>query len=1216
MEQPTLRRSAKPRALHIAGSLVGALAVAPPAVQLGFWAARSAAPYAAFFRSYAPPPAEPFMNMALAYAAFALAALAVLCAGGLAGAVLVSAAARLTQALVPARLRAWRPGWRALRIALLMAVLGGALLYADRRVGLPWPETPPPEASPWLEREKLIFREALAAHRYETVVLPVQADEPSFDRVARSLMTRYLSLRAEERIGAPLPDPTLLARALGARERRIELDGALAFAAELGARKVVVAKVRRSGETYGVQAASWVREADGGWRESGSGRLEKLAYGDRLPPSIAFRDSVDALLDQLGVGAARAPAPQPHAEPAELPLQDLLQLATREGGSPAERALRLQVLAALHERESLEAETLWERSLVALWRAAGDSELTRILQARAYLHLYRRPYALERLGTPSSGAGRALAAALDGNLPGLEAAAASIEPRALRLLAEIELADLHYFYGLGKRLAERRKRVLEPALSDPLLLDYRLSQTSWFRSDVHEALAGRVERIAPLDFGTGQAAGMWLRWLYMRDDPLNADQLALAAAIERTYLPAWRAKAADWPAHRAADRPAPWDYYDLVFATNRQALLKTVYGVLHFQGLPARAAHIIERLGSVFDGYPRLMYYEAWALDRLGRDAKPGAQKRLFSRSSALAVSAYRWEGGESHLASAVEYYIYERDYRKYLDEPPRWHRVEVPRERLQFERLRFGAKEMAREAERARRRLAYSDHNARPLRDLVRWLRRAGRAEEALAVLEANRQRFVGTLARAELLAEASEMARRGEDTLPVYREMLELDPDSWDARSRVARAYLEAGQPALAEKTWLAFPGFASHEGRNIVGLSNHAFDAGYQLYRRGEARHAEALLRESTRLATWSAREIRSREILAVMQDDLASALRHAQYQVERYASPQAGMRQLLYLSLLGHREQAGSLFFDYASRFGDEAVWTAAFIAHRMQGMEGAALEAWLREAAARDTRRDYLTGALRERHAFMLAYTDREPTEAALAQVRRAAQANNRSSFYPQLAEGYSAFRKRDFRAAADKLRGAHDDLYNISINRRESLSEWLPHVVLAYARSGRGDESRKLLAEHLTNIGVDADYLMARALTEGSAGQHDAAAASLRLAFHRLPRTATRSLEPGYTLLEACELLFTESGNDAYRALIEDFARRLQVDLPWPWAAAFEAKYARELDTRQLALAAASILDPGSMRIAHFPQAERAALRRAAARHASLLGAALRSPQR
>ncbi|MGH9795491.1 MAG: hypothetical protein ACRD5G_12020, partial [Candidatus Acidiferrales bacterium] len=69
----------------------------------------------------------------------------------------------------------------------------------------------------------------------------------------------------------------------------------------------------------------------------------------------------------------------------------------------------------------------------------------------------------------------------------------------------------------------------------------------------------------------------------------------------------------------------------------------------------------------------------------------------------------------------------------------------------------------------------------------------------------------------------------------------------------------------------------------------------------------------------------------------------------------------------------------------------------------------------------------------------------------------------------------------------------------------------------------------------------------------------------------------------------------------------------MQVDVPYSWAAAFEAKYATMSDARQLAIGAASMLDANSERLKQVPEADRAALRPAAIRHDSALGAALRS---
>src|SRR5688500_14346177 len=152
MEQPTHTRSAG----WMGGAVVGALLLVPPAVQLGILAARSVASHIAFLQFIAPEAAQPYVVLLAQLAAFAVTAALVLCLGGAAGMALQAALSPLGRFL-PQRVRAWRPRWRALRVTILLAILGGALHYADRRVGLPWPEAAPPARSAWLEREKEIF---------------------------------------------------------------------------------------------------------------------------------------------------------------------------------------------------------------------------------------------------------------------------------------------------------------------------------------------------------------------------------------------------------------------------------------------------------------------------------------------------------------------------------------------------------------------------------------------------------------------------------------------------------------------------------------------------------------------------------------------------------------------------------------------------------------------------------------------------------------------------------------------------------------------------------------------------------------------------------------------------------------------------------------------------------------------------------------------------
>jgi len=1197
-------------------AVIGHFLVAPPAVQLGLLAGNYASQYTGAAGS----------GEMLTYAAHVVATVAVaslvLTLGSAIG---IAAQSVLRAALAPigrwfgARFAgisiSW---WKVTRIAVLLAVLGGAILFADAMGAIPWPEAKPPEVSQWIEREKAVFTSALAGRRHEILVLPVQADGQSLDRIARSLMTRYLARRVEGRTGKLLPDPTLVARALDVRARKIDMAQAQRLAELVGARTIVSSVVRRSVETFDMESRVWTREGDGGsWREGASGALRKVRFHDRLPPSAAFRGELDALLDQLKIGAAEPV--EAKAEPAQAaadPMEDLLKLAPHGAGTPSNRALRLQLLASMHERESLEAQTLWERSLVALWNAP-PSDLDRLLEARAYLHLSRRPYALERLGEPASPAEHALLAVLNGDLPGVEAAALTIENQALRIMTEIELADLYAAYDLEARLTDRRKTLLDLSWTDPAVLAFRLSAPEWFSPEVHAVVEDRLRPVRPARLGYPDLIAAWLHWLYFMPDPLAHHGLRVARSIERSYTPVWREHGAEWAAHPAADRTAPWDYYDLLFALNRSGLVKSVRSTIEKQDLPQRAVNTIETLGGTFVGHPWLTFLHARALDQAGRKLEPGGpQARRYSRSGALAVAVYGWEGGESPISMRAEYLIFERGYHKYVDEPIKSYRGTVPYAREYVDQTSFTAREIERSIAETRRRLEYSDRYPQPLRDLVRWLRRAERTDEAVATVERNRHRFVGTVARVELLAEAREVSGRGEIPIGLYRELLELDPYSQSAYWRLARAHLEGGRPEEAEAVFLAYPGFKDRERQNPVGLANFAHSAGYEFYWRGDSARATALLRLSTTFGTGAGSEMRSREILALLDNNMDAAMQETQMLIGRYSDSRAGSRYVMYLSLLGRHEQADSQFRGLANRFDDEHIWIGTFVGQRMRGFEGAELQAWLEQLGSADRHRNYMAASLRERHAFMMALIDRPATDEALERIRKAAAVNNRSPFYPDLAQGYIALRKGDFAAAGPKLRETHDVLFNISNTRREQLAELLPYVAYAYVRSGKHDEAEKMVSNYLFNMGADSDYLIARALLYGFAGDHEAASTLLRRAYFRLPGTRTRSFYPGYILLEACEFLLQDSGNDAYRRLIAELARRIQVDIPYSWAAAFEAKYATVTDRRQLAIAAASILDPKSERLKQVSEAERAALRAGAIRHDSALGAALRSKAR
>ncbi len=1197
----------------LAGGLLGHLALIPPAVRLAPSLGSFGSGYAS---NYVSSPAVQWVAYGIATAFFAVMVL------GIGSALGMGMQAALRAVLGPL----WRPiagrwQWPSRKaVALtcvLAAVLAGAGIYAHGEGMLQWPEAKMPDASPWIEREKALYKEVLAQAKADVVVLPLQADGPTFDRAARALMTRYLAARMEERAKQRVADPTLVMRALDARARQLDQQEALALAQSTGARTALVGSVRRDGQTFVVRARLWTRDGDSSaFREGPGAVLEGLRFDDRTPPEVAFREAMDQLLDQLKIGQAPAAAPAPAVVKQEPAISELIKVVSDPQGTPLELALRLQLLASLHTGIDPRGQMLWERSLLALRHVERSVPEAIVLEARAAWKLGRRPYAVALLGEPGTPAGRALLAATNGDVLGTERALADVPPGPSRLMIELDLIDLYEEYRLNARLEERRKALLEKPAVDRALLDYRTARLEWFNAETIAHIAASLGRHAPGAADFAGSARAWARWLYGLQEDFGAGGQQLAAATERRRAPMWKREAARWAALRAADRPAEWDYYELLFEVNRSAAFKAISSVLDNQGLPESALQQIEALEPVFGGDPWFMGgLKARALETLGAKAEGEAQKRLHAQASALARAVYRWEGGESGLAWSAEQLIYELPYDKYTDEPPRSYRNQPRRSRTALEKIHYTPKELQDRISGARRRLEYSSSAIGALSDLAAWLRRAGQHEEASDEIRRNRHRFIGSPRRVELLLAEERGADRHEKAIALYGEALQLDAESWNAHWHLAAAYLEAGRAEEGQKLLLAYPGFVRRAPNDLVRLSNIAFSGGHLFYGRGAAELARPLFQLSESFGTGSARYMHARELLAVMQNDLRAAREQARREYARYSSAAAAARALTYSFLLGEAEAAWKDFPAHTTKHEEPQLWAAAWLGQRMQGMQPREVEAWLQKVA-RSAPSTYFANSMRERHAFMAVVIDRAPSEESLALIRSVANTANHSPFYPALAEGYFALRRGDAATAIARWRKPHQDLHAISLNRRQSYSELLPYMTLAYLRAGQPAEADKILLEHRRNLAEDADYLLAEATRAGLAGEHEAALRSLRLAFYRLPHTDTRTFEPGYTLLELCELLFKESGTDAYRQLIEEFSRRLLVETPHPWAAAFQARYAQDPEERRVALSAATILDPGSERLRQVPEAERIAAREAAERHASLLGVALRQVKR
>ena len=97
----------------------------------------------------------------------------------------------------------------------------------------------------------------------------------------------------------------------------------------------------------------------------------------------------------------------------------------------------------------------------------------------------------------------------------------------------------------------------------------------------------------------------------------------------------------------------------------------------------------------------------------------------------------------------------------------------------------------------------------------------------------------------------------------------------------------------------------------------------------------------------------------------------------------------------------------------------------------------------------------------------------------------------------------------------------------------------------------------------------------------------------LRLAFYNRPATGERPLYTEYQYAELVEWLYQATHQDAYRKLVLDWVKKVELLTPWyGWPYAMQAELDHDKAGRRRAIAMAAYLDPGSERLSKLPKAE------------------------
>lgn len=414
-------------------------------------------------------------------------------------------------------------------------------------------------ASGWLERRRALFAEVLRRSACDVMVAPVEIvggaqAQRALDRAARSLITREIAAQIEAQTGLCVLDPTLVARALGESARETSAAQVWKLSEAAGAAFVVRGSVEVDPEqqAFMVSLSAFARPAGkGAWAAGEAVQWGPIAFSDVVPPEAAFATAAPKAGGSLGLlGTPQQRVHEAAAQAAELPASPE-ELAT-DPGSALARARRLQLLAQASGDLEPAAEHLWERSIVALRETPAD-EAVRVTQARAALHLQRRPHALGLLQGTSGAEAHVLLELAQGNVRRAQALAAQITDPTAQLIAQLEIDQGLSRYGADIHLREGRAALAQRYAAYVALLPAGTGEP--MQPAVPALVRAELQRLGVAIQEPPLASTLRLVNAYVRGASAQGSEMARhAQAIERSYAPLWRARRS--VARRACRRPA------------------------------------------------------------------------------------------------------------------------------------------------------------------------------------------------------------------------------------------------------------------------------------------------------------------------------------------------------------------------------------------------------------------------------------------------------------------------------------------------------------------------------------------------------------------------------------------------------------------------------------------------------------------------------------
>jgi len=1083
--------------------------------------------------------------------------------------------------------------------------------------------------SAWVKAEQDQYRTFFDKQKFDVLIVPFQVQDYAFDHIERSLMTNYLVQQINSTSKLRVADPDIVERALGWGHRTFSVQRTYELANALGVRKIVRIFVGHNRDMKMRLTAVIQDRLQGARFDTGTAVrnivLKDIPFSDEKLPADVFTEMLPSIMDGLGIKEDRKNISKEIAGLNNVPLPlTPMAIVQSEEHSPLIRAAYLAMLSSFCPADSRTSERFLTRSLMMLRNVMPTSPDALFLKAYAFSMLYRRPAALELLRNPSTPEQAALRSYLDGDLSALPARLEKIESPIPKQLMQNALNDLRWSYD-----RQTARHLAAPTLKNLPSGWNVFSKSRYFLSDNWD-VPSAIELKKYLD-DTFPIHGYSLqdvtRSLAVRGDFDSGDTVKIDLAVPEHC----RRLLNEHPEMMIGDpmrQLSALDLVDLVGEWAETAIIKRIALLIFTQDLWEEGKATFDRAEVYFKGLPEFSALKYDALWSQARRKKGTEANNLVKMASEEGDNACVWFQGQSISAKDVCWSFQEKLYDN--DFPRRefwaWHNSSyvygdrdeyVLRETIVTIPVTTNGifsggnyqKQFNADLRDQDLALRYTTTGFQRFADYYKALSSAA----ADTLVERNKHRFVGNSFRTTFLAREYEKKGNEQEIPKLYEDTFLIVPRLWKPYYELGSYYLKRGETVLARETFQRYPPFrgkgeiTTSASDDTVEVSNDAYGAGAALHWTGAIADAIPFFELSAGYQTGSGAGMSSEYLLALYGEHYQKAAQSALSQGRRYASTKAYTNYLRLLRIAGNSQEAEPLFISLNLMQERTINWSPIITTLRMAGKNNDEVRDWLAKNGGGKLEKSqaqlyYLRSLLDDRkpdsslaltienigdHVRLLGKTP-APTKS------KDGKQKSMTSIQALFADSWYLVRMQKY----DKVVGLLERWESSLRMDRERYDRepLLPYFAWSGAKTGKKQSVDDLLSMYALKYGKDFEYWLSTAMVQSFAGKHVDALRSLDLARNNINSSLSneRPIQAWYQLVDACELLFKDTKNDAYRVRALELARLYQRVQPLDsWAYAVEAKLAKTEEDRLRPLALTLYLDKQSYHIEGISKKEK-----------------------